>query len=382
MGRSFVSYYVKTKGKEKREVIGLLESLYTKNGYDICLDLDKSDIVLYLFYPQDEQWVVVQEKDILSVPVQSIKSETNRLSRHFKSTVIAGMVYNSDVLIMGLCDALTGQRDVVVFDQEQSYMRELCYNPKNSTGNASKWAAVCGCDVNDLKEVWKREYIFADEKLVDIERVLGLGKEIDHSMHMEGSENHLSSFGELIKIGFRSNRKFSQPYEIIREGNSSIGSHISIPQITSGKKYFITYANQGGPCVGLSFYLESPLFQGNDIYFSEVFAERKKDTKKSISPDNKIVHRSSFQKIQTEDGRFLARAFFPDFPIPEGIKVNRYETMKEVDKIESLRFSHSIGIRFSLEWNGYLEGKMKAFIVPVDNSFDDNSVFYSITLGN
>lgn len=280
------------------------------------------------------------------------------------------MVYDSDALAMSLYSVPLKKDNLVVIDDENEYAEELEYNPKTSKGNASIWCAAAGLENPEVfKSLWAGKYAFAEDKLREIGNLLGFGETACCSPEQpEGRDGYLYK-----ELAFYSLQEKLPPYSIITEGPPVIDIRSGCSNMVWNERECISFHNTGGPYTGAYFYLQSDLFATEEFEFSEVTLERWKEFKQpseySFGRDQ-IIHSALFEKKQLPDGRWIMLARFPDFPIPEGIRVN-YETAKTWRRISDEIHARTMIVRFVISGDETIRGRVRIHLMPMN---DDNTV--------
>lgn len=369
MGTTLTNWQLDITGFEKEQALDEIRALFRREGYEVSDNADDTDMVMYLLYNPNSRWLAICEKDLSATSMKDLKSRALKLARHFGTCAIASMVYDSDVLAMYLHNATTQKKDLVVLDPENGYLDELGYNPKTSKGKAEFWAAALGCDAAALKALWEKEYVFAEQQLNDIGDVLGVADTAGFYVFEEQDKEHWIKDYELITLPLKSLLKGAPPYEIIKEGPAIIGVLQGTNSLIWNEYATFCFLNKGGPHTGAYFYLESPLFADHDFDFSEVTIERRKvfnGNNNSYYTEDLIVHTAAFQKEKSQDGsKWFMTAYFPDFPIPEGVKVN-YETQSTWRKVMDVTHARKMTVHFDMRGDNTIRGRVRAFLMPIN----------------
>ena len=351
MGRSFVSYQLNIARYTKESAIEKLVSLYGNEGFRICPDDSDAHFALYVLYKPNSPWLAICELDVESLPIMELKKSTLRFARHFKSLAIGSMVYNSDVLIMDLECMNPHQSDLIVIDPEQGYQDELGYNPKATAGKAKSWVGAMGCNEQELKSLWEMERSFADDQLIEIGGLFGFGETADFFVIEKFLEYSRPEGYELIKLPFTSIKQLLPPFEIVTVGSPRFEPQKKrISDLSCNREVFLTFSNQGGPRTGVLLSFELPKAVGDNIHYSDIAIARKRICTPDYDPNDMIIHQASVERHLSQDSKmWVVTASFPDFPIPEGVRVH-YENASNWKRISDAQFLRWITIRFT--WSG------------------------------
>ena len=326
-----------------------------------------------ILYNPNSKWISLYTDAIDTTTIREIKKISSFYYQLFSTDIIASHVFDSDTLIMSL---YSKKKDLYVSDKDSVNLEIFSYNPNTTKGTVTKWKHLIDNQYNeeDLEKIWEEDYVFAEEKLVEIAKLLG----IDETLINKGlvyfqdiNKNKLDNY-EIIELGFSSKFK---PYEIIY--NTGLprfvedGSYKTI-NISRQRGNHVSFRNFGGKSKG--FVLEITGVDTNLIKFESaiIFQGKLVRLPDYHRPDEINVHIVEMNV----DSKNKIIADFSDYYISPGITVKYLPEIQKnkiisVNKILNDIFDKEetciYRIRFNVKSNGLVNNDIQIRIIPIEN---------------
>ena len=210
-------------------------------------------------------------------------------------------------------------------------------------------------DFDRFSEILSCEFVFAEETLIPLGRLIGFD-----------GEALLSPNAASLSIGFSSIKPVEKPY--VEDGCPRFALHGNLfgqnNPYQRNKNSAITFLNLGGPGTGMTIIAESP-----DLDREDVSLENASISHGVVNPDgsyhcNGNLASFNFSRYKLDDGSIQWRAVLPDFRIPKGLNTNwTGSTWNKTSMVES---SCSIVFRYVLRTPVFLSSLRFTFI-PHEN---------------
>ncbi len=341
-------------------------------GFEVASEGQNFDRTLTIKFLKQCPWTTMYDSFLDSPSIDDLKSTVKKLSKNLNKSVVGISVFDSDVLAMYLNDVNSDSKDLVVCSDDDGLADELGYNPNTTKGKLKNWIPFLKSDEDKkkLKELFKGEYTFAEDRLADISEMLSMDKESVCSVNSDFIDN--SSDNEdfyLMRLVYREGYK--PPFEIVTKGLPSFTQYISSP-IYINENNLVQYYNRGGVGKGVRVILEGEILKNYNLVFSESKVFKQKDYYHNTGSiwDNIEECNSLFNKTVDSNGNIHYVAEFKEFLIPEGIKINaKYGENAPWKKIYDYINARSIFIYFNIKCNIDHDVRDDIYItlIPYDN---------------
>ena len=148
-------------------------------GFEVASEDQNADRTIVIKFSKQCPWVTMCDSFLESSSLDDLKSTVKDLSKALNKSIIGVSVFDSDVLAMYLNDVNLGSKDLVVCSDDDNLAEEIGYNPNTTKGKLKAWVPFLKFDKDKkkLKELFRGEYTFAEDRLADISETLSMDKE-------------------------------------------------------------------------------------------------------------------------------------------------------------------------------------------------------------
>ena len=231
---------------DRNQVVDQVNKYLYDSGFEVASEGQNFDRTITIKFSKQCPWTTMYDSFLDSPSIDDLKSTVKKLSKNLNKSVVGISVFDSDVLAMYLNDVNSDSKDLVVCSDDDGLADELGYNPNTTKGKLKNWIPFLKSDEDKkkLKELFKGEYTFAEDRLADISEMLSMDKESVCSVNSDFTDN--SSDNEdfyLMRLVYREGYK--PPFEIVTKGLPSFTQYISSP-IYINENNLVQYYNRGG----------------------------------------------------------------------------------------------------------------------------------------
>lgn len=387
MGATFGNIQILNEEKLDKDII--IERIikgFKDLDYEVCKD-NHSDLNLKILYNPLSKWICLYNEVLDAITIRDLKKQTLLYKDMFNTDVIASHVYDGDVLMMSLNGS---KKDFYISDSEETYKDIIGYNPKTSKGSIKKWIHLLEeqYQEQDLKDIWGKNFIFAEEKLANIGKILGFSEvpsKYGYSSFEFIPKDELCDY-EVINISFVNQMK---PYKIIyKEGLPALSWKSSAAIFNINDEIHLEVQNKGGKSKGFDVILFGDVI--NKTLFS--YGNVKITTNCSIDYDDvDIIGNQPLKDGKFEDGTKVLLAAFNDLEIPQGIDVEYYDEIQQKLGISHRKIQEEImdyrqKTNFTFRFNAYAKekatGQVQIIVVPHENRIPQACAYFEFIISN
>lgn len=177
MGTFLANIQVYGEGKETSKLLDQLENAIVHkliNGvYEFTEDAASADRSIILQASSD-RWISVYDQKLDEQDLNAMDAIGTTIAR-LGVPAVGTIVHDSDLLLMRLYRN-GGTADTIVNDLDIFNEMMEGKRPRKRNGLPSKWAEVCapGVEPEQLKDIWEKETVFADEALARAAELLAI----------------------------------------------------------------------------------------------------------------------------------------------------------------------------------------------------------------
>jgi hypothetical protein len=203
MGATFGNIHIYNHLNLSKEVLidKLIEGL---KGFDYELSSQNpADLNMKLIYNPSGKWVCIYDDEIESIEMNDLKRIGNFYHKLFMADVVASQVFDSDVLFMYMKGKKT---DLYVSNPYENEELSESHDYLLSKRSIGKWKHLLENQYqeDDLLQVWKKDYVFAEEKLVEIGKLIGFDELLATNgySYFEDIKDEIPNNYETISLSF------------------------------------------------------------------------------------------------------------------------------------------------------------------------------------
>lgn len=328
MGFFFSNFHVLiTDERSKEHLIAALSELFGKKGFVPVENEADADISVSIF-DGGENWLSVCSDEFEFFDPDAAKDILEPISDRLNTFVLGVSCFDSDCLLMNLINLGLGI---------DAWARVGNLPGLGIRSTPAKWKPIVS-DFNLFNDVLKKEFLFAEEALDELEPLLGLARLQGRFCFELSSEDEYSGAMQTLYYSLPEAASLSEPPKL------TVASYPLDP-CKMGESCAVSAMNLGGKSVGLEIAFSGSYVEHDEIVFRDVRLEYGfgKEAWSAVSLDLKKEERA---------GRWLYCAELPDFSIPA--KVNEHlpqlaAFQKQLELQFTLRFTPEGNARKSLD---------------------------------
>lgn len=293
----------------KEKIIGIIDRTIRREGLIRAEEGEEADKTIAIGPLVEEPWVTILDEACEIGDNKMLEKLACTISLQMKSKVVEVNVYDSDILMLR---QFAKGEIYDSYDSNPEYFGEqLSIEAKNAAaGNTRRWSSLIseGFSSKQLREVWDKDVVFAEEKLAAAGKILNFNR--DNCMLSYGSLGQSNIEGVTF---LRYKRKPISSAEKKEFGPPEFHLQSACPQLkyNIGQQKEVTESvrNEGQASVGVAIVVfGSGIERGHVIPVSARLWKRQSD----------IEAASDFKEVIDQSGKKVYAAYFETFPIPEG----------------------------------------------------------------
>lgn len=315
-----------------------------KQGFELVGDESEADGTLNLYAPKEGDWISVCSDLIDFQNAEDSKKFIMPLSGKFSTDVMSVGCFDSDYLFVNLInenEKTDGWINIGRYD-EMPFLRRTAL---------AAWKKRIK-EMDRLKEIVHKEYVFAEEAMEALGELINLPYE--QGCISEGTISDLKDSGDVVTLFLvmkdTGAKKELPKLEIPRYG---------LTPCKEGKDSCVFVVNRGGKGrgIGIAFHLDSK--EDIDVMFKDVFLEY------DIGNHPRTCIPIELEKREMTDGRWMYWWEDRNFQIPPKVNQNL-----GVIKIMNLESKREFGVRFTPFGNTRKFLDIRVTFIPLDNRID------------
>lgn len=384
MGTFSSAIHIKLNPEGKREQFQNQFAQYMKSKDLILTDKADSQLVYYLVFSNNGNWVTLASPHFAPGNGSAIK-ETPNIAKEFKTFCVETSVYDSDWAMINLYNSSDKPIDTVVIGDAEEFLGEESITQK---GNQECWTPLIadGKAWGELSQIWNSDYVFTEDGLcasasfldMDLENMTADWKDI------EGKQDNPN----VVTMYFKSS---AEPF--IKDGPTKLTFGImSVP--ISGKDAYYAFCNIGGVSKGLAVVLLGDCIKNHEVEITDFKIRRNKNPLKArqyakakggwipMTPDleggnEEELFYADLEEFHSLDDRDGLIAKFDDYEFFEGVNVT-HPTMQGSEG-HDIKWYYESDIWFKATILSGAQHKFSLHIIPTNYPENQLSCFITVT---
>jgi hypothetical protein len=326
MGATFGNiHFINQHNLSKEVLIDQLIEGFKVLDYELSSQ-NPADLNMKVIYNPSTKWVCIYEDEIESIEMDNLKRIGNFYQKLFMTDVIISQVFDSDTLFMYLKGKKT---DLYVCDPYENDEISDRHDYQMSKSSIGKWKhlLVNKYQEDDLLLVWEKDYVFSEDKLAEIGKLIGFDEILAKNgySYFEDIKDQIPNNYETISLSFfNRDKRFRITY---KEGLPILKRYGWANFVEIEDKYsHFSFINDGGKTRGLV--IEIASIDTELINFESVNISQREKTQYldgSYGFESINVHTARLNKV--DDKR--CKAIFDDLDIAPGVNVEYLKDNKK-----------------------------------------------------